>query len=116
MLLIASLLASKRAHVFSPRPPAVPQGPCVPQSPIILDLTVHPVLRPLSYLYCPQVHDELLFEVSSSHLARVAALVRQVMEGVAGVWGLQLLMPVKVRVGPSWGHLELFEPPATQQQ
>lgn len=77
---------------------------------------MHPVLRPLSYLYPPQVHDELFFEVSSSHLARVAALVRQVMEGVAGVWGLQLPMPVKVRVGPSWGHLELFEPPATQQQ
>jgi DNA polymerase-1 len=66
-------------------------------------------------MYRLQVHDELLFEVSSSHLPRVAALVRQVMEGVADVWDIQLPMPVKVRVGPSWGQLELFEPPATQQ-
>lgn len=56
-----------------------------------------------------QVHDELLFEVSSSHLSRVAALVRRVMEGAAAVWGIQLPLPVKVSVGPSWGQLVRYE-------
>lgn len=51
------------------------------------------------------MHDELVFEVSSSHLVQVAILVRQVMEGVAGVWGLAVPLPVKVSVGPSWGQM-----------
>jgi DNA polymerase I-like protein with 3'-5' exonuclease and polymerase domains len=56
-----------------------------------------------------QVHDELLFEVSSSQLTSVAALVRRVMEGTAAVWGIQLPLPVKVSVGPSWGQLTRYE-------
>jgi DNA polymerase theta len=55
-----------------------------------------------------QVHDELLFEVSSSQLACVAAVVRRVMEGTAAVWGIQLPLPVKVSVGPSWGQLTRY--------
>jgi DNA polymerase theta len=59
-------------------------------------------LRPLC---CLQIHDELLFEVSASHLTPVAALVRRVMEGTAAVWGIQLPLPVKLSAGPSWGQL-----------
>jgi DNA polymerase I-like protein with 3'-5' exonuclease and polymerase domains len=52
-----------------------------------------------------QVHDELLFEVEAPYLDAAAALVRSVMEDAATVWGLLVSLPVKVYVGPDWGHL-----------
>jgi DNA polymerase theta len=54
---------------------------------------------------CLQIHDELLFDVSASHLRPIAALVHSVMEGTAAVWGMQLPLPVKLSTGPSWGQL-----------
>ncbi|WIA12996.1 hypothetical protein OEZ85_006607 [Tetradesmus obliquus] len=56
-----------------------------------------------------QVHDELLFEVSEAQLPQVAALVRAVMEGAAGVWGVRVPLPVKLSVGPSWGQLQAYD-------
>jgi hypothetical protein len=55
-----------------------------------------------------QVHDELLFEVSQSHLQQVAGLVRAVMEGAGQVWRLRVALPVKLAAGPSWGQLQDF--------
>lgn len=55
-----------------------------------------------------QVHDELLFEVQAPYLDAAAALVRSVMEDAAAVWGLRVSLPVKVSVGPDWGHLQEF--------
>jgi DNA polymerase I-like protein with 3'-5' exonuclease and polymerase domains len=54
------------------------------------------------------VHDELLFEVEASCLDTAAALVRSVMEDAAAVWGLRVSLPVKVSVGPDWGHLQEY--------
>jgi hypothetical protein len=56
-----------------------------------------------------QVHDELLFEVSEAQLPQVAALVRDVMEGAAGIWGVRVPLPVKLSVGPSWGQLQAYD-------
>jgi DNA polymerase I-like protein with 3'-5' exonuclease and polymerase domains len=56
-----------------------------------------------------QVHDELLFEVSEAQLPHVAALVRAVMEGAAGIWGVRVPLPVKLSVGPSWGQLQAYD-------
>ncbi|WIA38253.1 hypothetical protein OEZ86_001594 [Tetradesmus obliquus] len=55
-----------------------------------------------------QVHDELIFEVRHSHLHQAAALVRRVMEGQAGLWGLRVGLPVRLQQGPSWGELEEY--------
>lgn len=55
------------------------------------------------------MHDELLFEVSEAQLPQVAALVRAVMEGAAGVWGVRVPLPVKLSVGPSWGQLQAYD-------
>eukprot|EP00879_Flechtneria_rotunda_P026930 GHRR01028777.1.p1 GENE.GHRR01028777.1~~GHRR01028777.1.p1 ORF type:complete len:224 (+),score=77.45 GHRR01028777.1:916-1587(+) len=55
-----------------------------------------------------QVHDELLFEVSASHIAPVAQLVRHVMESAATTWGLRVHLPVKLAMGPSWGQLKEY--------
>lgn len=58
---------------------------------------------------CAQVHDELLFEVCEASLPQAAALVRDVMEGAAGVWGVRVPLPVKLSVGPSWGQLQEYD-------
>jgi DNA polymerase I-like protein with 3'-5' exonuclease and polymerase domains len=54
------------------------------------------------------VHDELVFEVEEAALPAAAALIRRVMEGAAGAWRLSVSLPVKLRVGPSWGQLEVY--------
>jgi DNA polymerase theta len=59
-----------------------------------------------------QVHDELLFEVSSDQLAEAVRLIRGVMEAASGVWGLQVLLPIKLSVGPSWGQLQDYQQPS----
>ncbi len=49
-----------------------------------------------------QVHDELLFEVPEGELARLAPLVRQVMEGAAA---LSVPLKVDLGAGPNWADL-----------
>ena len=49
-----------------------------------------------------QLHDELIYEVAASHVAVVTDVVRHCMENAKP---LPVKMPVKVKVGPSWGTL-----------
>ncbi|CAL1548393.1 unnamed protein product, partial [Lymnaea stagnalis] len=49
-----------------------------------------------------QLHDELIYEVSANQVAEVARLVKNEMEVAVK---LNVCMPVKVKVGPSWGQL-----------
>jgi len=83
--------------------------PCRHTSPMIMTHAPH-ALVVLGCLVCPwapvQVHDELLFEVSVDLLAEGARLIRGVMEAASQVWGLRVLLPVKLSVGPSWGQLQ----------
>ena len=50
-----------------------------------------------------QLHDELIYEVNANDVVRVANIVRQCMESARE---LSVKMPVKVKVGPTWGRLE----------
>ena len=61
--------------------------------------------RPAAYLVL-QLHDELLYEVTREHLGEVAELVRHEMENALK---LSVRFPVKLKVGPAWGSLELTE-------
>jgi len=57
-----------------------------------------------------QVHDELVYEVPSSHARAAAVIVKECMEGAVDLGDVSL--QVKVSVGQSWGQLE--EVTATQ--
>ncbi|RUS83890.1 hypothetical protein EGW08_008371 [Elysia chlorotica] len=50
-----------------------------------------------------QLHDELVYETSQDVLPQVAALVKASMEGAVQ---MAVEMPVKLKVGPSWGELQ----------
>lgn len=50
----------------------------------------------------------MLVEVEASCIETAAALLRSVMEDAAAVWGLRVSLPVKVSVGPDWGHLREY--------
>ena len=53
-----------------------------------------------------QLHDELIYEVNSSDVKQVAKIVRTNMEHAMK---LNVVMPVKICVGPSWGKLKEIE-------
>ena len=50
-----------------------------------------------------QLHDELIYEVNNAHLKEVAIIVKTCMEKAME---LPVKMPVKIKVGQSWGTLE----------
>ncbi|XP_042229545.1 DNA polymerase theta-like isoform X2 [Homarus americanus] len=50
-----------------------------------------------------QLHDELMYEVVSEDVIQVAQLVQSHMEGVQQ---LAVSLPVKIKVGPSWGAMK----------
>ncbi|XP_071543746.1 DNA polymerase theta-like [Panulirus ornatus] len=50
-----------------------------------------------------QLHDELIYEVVSEDVIQVAQLVQSHMEGVQQ---LSVSLPVKIKVGPSWGAMQ----------
>ncbi|XP_041351343.1 DNA polymerase theta-like [Gigantopelta aegis] len=50
-----------------------------------------------------QLHDELIYEVSTRELTAAAQLIKHHMEHAMK---LSVHLPVKVKVGPSWGRLE----------
>ena len=52
-----------------------------------------------------QIHDELIFEVQEDALPLVAAMVKDCMEGMAKVFDMKVPLPVKLKVGPSYGEL-----------
>jgi DNA polymerase-1 len=51
------------------------------------------------------IHDELLFEVPFEELAELQSKIRQIMESCVR---LDVPLPVKIRAGPSWGSLVLY--------
>ena len=53
-----------------------------------------------------QLHDELIYEVSQNDVRRVANIVKHNMEQA---YKLSVKLPVKVKVGPTWGSLEDME-------
>ncbi|CAG5132586.1 unnamed protein product [Candidula unifasciata] len=53
-----------------------------------------------------QLHDELIYEVSANQVQDVARLVKHHMEGAVK---LSVCMPVKIKVGPSWGELQDYD-------
>ncbi|XP_072178198.1 DNA polymerase theta-like [Diadema setosum] len=50
-----------------------------------------------------QLHDELIYEVRREDVHQVAQLIKAEMEGALA---LSVRLPVKVKVGPTWGTLE----------
>ena len=52
------------------------------------------------------LHDELVYEVTREHLLSVARMIKLEMENVMQ---LSVMLPVKVKVGPSWGTLEEYQ-------
>lgn len=61
---------------------------------------------PVGGYFVLQLHDELIFEVSVSELRRVAQIVKTEMENAMK---LSVLLPVKMKAGPSWGNMAEFE-------
>ena len=74
-----------------------------------LDRLIHPPPgseeEPLPARMLLQVHDELVFEVPVEHLARVAEVVKRIMEGA-----LPMTVPVSVdlKSGPDWASMRPF--------
>ncbi|XP_077977729.1 DNA polymerase theta-like [Glandiceps talaboti] len=52
-----------------------------------------------------QLHDELIYEVNQEDVLQVAQIVKTEMEQAIK---LSVALPVKVKVGPTWGRLETF--------
>lgn len=53
-----------------------------------------------------QLHDELIFEVSVNELRSVAQIVKNEMENAMK---LSVVLPLKMKAGPSWGNMAEFE-------
>lgn len=53
-----------------------------------------------------QLHDELIYEVSANQVPEVAVLVQHCMETAVK---LSVSLPVKIKVGPTWGELVDYE-------
>ncbi|XP_048512661.1 DNA polymerase theta isoform X2 [Athalia rosae] len=53
-----------------------------------------------------QLHDELLYEVNAADLDRVAVIVKTSMEEA---YQLYVPLPVKIKVGPTWGSLTEYK-------
>jgi len=66
-------------------------------------IRLHPRLAPLGARLLLQVHDELVLEVPEAAVAPAAALVREVMEGVAK---LDVPLRVELGVGENWRDLD----------
>lgn len=61
---------------------------------------------PVGGYFVLQLHDELIFEVSQSELRSVAEIVQKEMESAMK---LSVVLPVKMKAGPSWGNMAEFE-------
>lgn len=53
-----------------------------------------------------QLHDELIYEVSQEDAAQVAGVIKETMEKATS---LRVKLPVKVKLGSSWGRLKELE-------
>lgn len=61
---------------------------------------------PVGGYFVLQLHDELIFEVSVSDLRSVAQIVKTEMENAMKI---SVVLPVKMKAGPSWGNMAEFE-------
>ena len=61
---------------------------------------------PMGGYFVLHLHDELIFEVSGNELRHVAQIVKTEMENVMK---LSVVLPVKMKAGPSWGNMAEFE-------
>ena len=61
---------------------------------------------PVGGYFALQLHDELIFEVSINELRKVAEIVKTEMENAMK---LSVVLPVKMKAGPSWGNMAEFE-------
>ena len=52
-----------------------------------------------------QIHDEIVIEVQQEEAVLGAALLRASMEGS---WQLHVPLEVQLRIGPSWGELQVM--------
>ncbi|XP_064071908.1 DNA polymerase nu-like [Vanessa tameamea] len=57
-----------------------------------------------------QIHDELVWEVLDEHLDRAAAIIKTTMENCGRECGLDVVLPVAMYRGMSWGEMEEFIP------
>ena len=64
------------------------------------------VAPPVGGYFVLQLHDELIFEVSVNDLRSVAQIVKTEMENAMK---LSVVLPVKMKAGPSWGNMAEFE-------
>ena len=65
--------------------------------------TLREIRAPHGAFLVLQLHDELVYETSEDVLPQVASLVKSTMEGAVE---MAVVMPVKLKVGPSWGELQ----------
>ena len=64
------------------------------------------VVTPSGAFLVLQLHDELIYEVHREDVMQVAQLVKMEMESAMK---LSVRLPVKVKVGPTWGSMEEFD-------
>lgn len=61
--------------------------------------------RPDTFLNC-QVHDSLMMEAHEDHIDSEAAKLKELMETPVDIFGRkQVLFPVEIKRGPSWGNM-----------
>lgn len=55
-----------------------------------------------------QLHDELVWDVDERRLHHVAGVVSRAMSGCGRACGLRVSLPVSLRVGRDWAHMEPY--------
>ena len=69
------------------------------------DSTQKQDIAPRGGYFVLQLHDELIYEVNERDLTQVARIVKTCMEQAMT---LDVKLPVKLQVGPTWGKLQSF--------
>lgn len=57
------------------------------------------------YHFMMQIHDEIVIEVQQEKARQGCDMLRESMEGA---WQLHVPLEVQLRIGPSWGELQLL--------
>ncbi|GFN83271.1 DNA polymerase theta-like [Plakobranchus ocellatus] len=87
---------SRCSHTQNPVPGVTVPTPAAPQ----------PREMPRGAYLVLQLHDELVYETHLDILPEVASLVKAAMEGAVK---MTVSLPVKIKVGPSWGELQDYD-------
>jgi len=64
------------------------------------------VVTPGGGYFVLQLHDELIYEVNSTHVSDVASIIKRCMELATQ---LSVKLPVKLKAGPAWGTMTDLE-------